>query len=181
MRDKVAGNIKGMHAELDPAGLRRIEWLYVNGGRIDVARQPDAASSGVPVPASEDAEIKLPAYHVVAHATFTDYKIVTDGPGARSARPLTFFVPRGAEAAAVRRARTSARVVELPAGGAAAGALPAFGADETVVVLGLCGALRRLRAGDVAVYGRIADAAQASTSTPRWSTCSRRRCRAPSW
>jgi hypothetical protein len=34
---------------------------------------------GIPVPATEDADIKLPAYHVVAHATFTDYKIVTDG------------------------------------------------------------------------------------------------------
>jgi hypothetical protein len=70
-------------------------------------------------------------------------------------------VPRGPEAAAVRRARPSARVVELPAGAAAADALPAFDADETAVVVGLCGALWRLKAGDVAVYGRVADAERA--------------------
>jgi hypothetical protein len=78
MRDKVAGNIKGIHAELDRDGLRRIEWQYVNGGRIDVRVDPTLVG-GVPVPATEDAEIKLPAYHVIAHATFSDYRIVTDG------------------------------------------------------------------------------------------------------
>ena len=65
-------------------------------------------------------------------------------------------MPRGAEARAVRRGARSARVFEVSAGAAAASALPDFGADETVVVLGLCGALRRLRAGDVAVYARVA-------------------------
>jgi hypothetical protein len=74
-------------------------------------------------------------------------------------------VPRGAEARAVRRGARGARVVEIPAGPAAASALPAFDAGETVIVLGLCGALRRLRAGDpvyerlfadVAVYARVA-------------------------
>ena len=79
MRDKVAGNIKSIHAELDNDGLRRIAWLYTNGGRIDVHVNP-VVVEGVPVPASEDAEIKLPAYHVVAHATFSDYAIVRDGP-----------------------------------------------------------------------------------------------------
>jgi len=82
MRDKIAGNIKGIHAELDPDGLRRIEWQYVNGGRIDVHVDPTVVG-GVPLPATEDAEIKLPAYHVVAHATFSDYKVVTDSPTAR--------------------------------------------------------------------------------------------------
>ena len=77
MRDKVAGNIKGVHAELDSDGLRRIEWQYTNGGRIDVHVNP-VVVDGVPVPSSEDAEIKLPSYHVVAHATFSEYKIVTD-------------------------------------------------------------------------------------------------------
>ncbi len=72
---------------------------------------------------------------------------------------MTFLVPRGAEAAAVRRAAGEARVVELPAGAAAAAALPDFRDGETVVVLGLCGALRTLRAGDVAIYGHVADAA----------------------
>jgi hypothetical protein len=77
MRDKVTGNVKGIHAELDADGLRRIEWKYVNGGRIDVRVNP-VIVDGVPVPATEDADIKLPAYHVTAHATFSDYKIVTD-------------------------------------------------------------------------------------------------------
>ena len=77
MRDKVAGNVKAIHAELDGDGLRRIQWHYVNGGRIDVHVNP-VVMDGIPVPATEDADIKLPAYHVEAHATFTDYKIVTD-------------------------------------------------------------------------------------------------------
>jgi adenosylhomocysteine nucleosidase len=61
----------------------------------------------------------------------------------------------------VRRARPSARVVAVPGGAAAASALPAFDDGETVVVLGLCGALRRLRAGDVVVYTRVSDDRQA--------------------
>ncbi len=78
MRDKVSGNVKAIFAELDADGLRRIQWHYTNGGRIDVHVNPQIVE-GVPVPATEDADIKLPAYHVVAHATFSDYKIVTDG------------------------------------------------------------------------------------------------------
>jgi hypothetical protein len=75
---------------------------------------------------------------------------------------MTILVPRGAEAAAVRRAQPIARVVEVPAGAAAASALPPFDNGETVIVLGLCGALRRLEAGDVAVYARVADGAGTS-------------------
>jgi len=78
MTDKVAGNVKGVHAELDANGLRRIVWTYTNGGVIDVAIVPTLID-GVPVPQTEDADIKLPAYHVHAHATFDDYKIVQDG------------------------------------------------------------------------------------------------------
>ncbi len=73
---------------------------------------------------------------------------------------MTILVPRGAEASAVRRAGPAARIVELPAGAAAASALPAFEDGETVVVLGLCGALRRLETGDVAIYARVADDAR---------------------
>ena len=73
----------------------------------------------------------------------------------------TILVPRGPEAAAVRRAGTAARIVELPAGAASAAALPDFARDEAVVVLGLCGALWRMKAGDVCVYGRVVDAANA--------------------
>jgi hypothetical protein len=78
----------------------------------------------------------------------------------------TILVPRGPEAAAVRRAGTPARIVELPAGAASAGALPDFAEGETVVVLGLCGALWRMKAGDVGVYGRVVDAANAFELEP---------------
>ena len=66
----------------------------------------------------------------------------------------------------MRRARLSARVVEVPAGAAAAAALPEFEEGETVVVLGLCGALWRLKAGHVVIYGRVADAAHAFVPDP---------------
>jgi adenosylhomocysteine nucleosidase len=69
---------------------------------------------------------------------------------------MTIFVPRGAEAAAVRRARTPHRVVAVAAGRAAAGALQPFQPGEVAVVLGLCGALRERRVGDVVVYHAIA-------------------------
>jgi hypothetical protein len=85
MRDKVAGNVKNVRAELDSDGLRKIQWLYTNGGKINVEVNPHIVD-GVPVPLTEDADIKLPAYHVVAHATFTDYKIVTDAPKVDAAR-----------------------------------------------------------------------------------------------
>ena len=35
--------------------------------------------------------------------------------------------------------------------------MPPFAAGETVIVLGLCGALRRLETGDVAIYARVTD------------------------
>ena len=73
----------------------------------------------------------------------------------------TILVPRGPEAAAVRRAGTAARIVELPAGAASADALPDFAPHETVVVLGLCGALWRMKTGDICVYGRVVDASNA--------------------
>jgi len=78
MRDKTAGHVKGVRAELDQDGLRRIVWTYLNGGKIAVSIVPTTVN-GAPVPASEDADIALPAYHVTAHATFSDYKVVTDG------------------------------------------------------------------------------------------------------
>lgn len=77
---------------------------------------------------------------------------------------LVLAVPRGAEAAAVRRGNAGARIVELPAGKVAADALPGFGRDDTVIVLGLCGALRRWTVGDVVVYGTVTD--DAVTCTP---------------
>ncbi len=77
---------------------------------------------------------------------------------------MTILVPRGAEAGAVRRSRTERRIVEIAPGRSAAvapgpavtAALPPFDGDPTVLVLGLCGALRDRRAGDVVVYRAIA-------------------------
>jgi len=78
----------------------------------------------------------------------------------------TILVPQGAEAEAVRRARPAARVVALPPGPAAAGALPDFEDGETAVVLGLCGGLWRMRAGEVAIYARVVDASLALELDP---------------
>jgi nucleoside phosphorylase len=73
-------------------------------------------------------------------------------------------VPQGAEARAVLRTVPSAIV--LPPGAAAASALPELRGGETVVVVGLCGALWRAAAGDVVIYGRVADAAHAFAFEP---------------
>jgi adenosylhomocysteine nucleosidase len=70
---------------------------------------------------------------------------------------VTIVVPAGAEARAVRRSVPGALIV---APGAASARLPAFEAPDGVVVVGLCGSLRELRAGDVVVYRSIADAAR---------------------
>ncbi|WP_317994844.1 hypothetical protein [Vulcanimicrobium alpinum] len=68
------------------------------------------------------------------------------------------LVPRGAEAAAVRRAHPAARVVEVRAGRHAAANPPAFAAGDVAVVLGLAGALREHRTGDAVAYRSVADA-----------------------
>ncbi|HTW85901.1 MAG TPA: hypothetical protein VMD91_17660 [Candidatus Sulfotelmatobacter sp.] len=68
--------------------------------------------------------------------------------------PPTLLVPRGAEAAAVRRAASRAELVEI-APGSRGGELPSLSADAPIVVLGLCGALGALRVGDVVVYRSV--------------------------
>ena len=80
MHDRIHGHVKGVHAELDDDGLRQVAWSYENGGRIVVTVTPTHID-GYPVPQNEDAEIQVPGYHIVAHATFDEYKLVTD-PGA---------------------------------------------------------------------------------------------------
>jgi hypothetical protein len=77
MRDKTAGNIKGVHAEFDATGLREIVWSYTNGGRITVNIDP-ANVDGIYVPVRESADIRVSGYHVAASATFTGYAIVKD-------------------------------------------------------------------------------------------------------
>ncbi len=69
---------------------------------------------------------------------------------------MTILVPRGAEARAVRRSRTEQRIVEIAPGYSAAAALPPFDRDETVLVLGLCGALRDRQVGDIVIYRSVA-------------------------
>ncbi|MEO7039417.1 MAG: hypothetical protein ABI186_05230 [Candidatus Elarobacter sp.] len=76
-------------------------------------------------------------------------------------RVRTILVPRGAEAAAVRRALdrrgdgATTRLLALPAGRVAAASLPDQ-IDEPILVMGLCGALRGRSVGDVVVYRRVA-------------------------
>lgn len=77
MKDKTHGQVKGVHAELDDDGLRTVQWSYVNGGVIRVDVNPIRVN-GYPVPSTEDADIQVPGYHVVAHARFDEYKLVTD-------------------------------------------------------------------------------------------------------
>lgn len=81
MTDKVKGHIKNILADVDGSGLRKIQWNYLNGGRIAVAVEP-LMIGGVPLPQVEDADIKVPGYHVTAHATFDEYKLVTDADAA---------------------------------------------------------------------------------------------------
>jgi hypothetical protein len=68
----------------------------------------------------------------------------------------TLLVPRGAEAAAVRRARPNASIVEF-APGARSAELPVLPQDAYPVVLGLCGALGTLRVGDAVLYRSVRD------------------------
>jgi hypothetical protein len=77
MKDRTDGHVKGVHAELDDDGLRSVQWSYDNGGVIRVDVKPTLVD-GYPVPLSEDADIQVPGYHVVAHAEFDEYKLVTD-------------------------------------------------------------------------------------------------------
>jgi hypothetical protein len=76
MQDRIKGHLKGVFASLDDDGLRHVEWRYLNGGRIAVDVTPEHVD-GYPLPSSEDADVQVPGYHVVAHATFTDYKLQT--------------------------------------------------------------------------------------------------------
>jgi hypothetical protein len=66
-------------ASIDADGLRSMRWMYASGDRIaySVSRSD---VDGVPLPQVEDAEIQRPVYHIVAHATLSDYRVVTDPP-----------------------------------------------------------------------------------------------------
>ena len=77
MKDRTDGHVKGVHAELDDDGLRQVKWSYTNGGAIRVEVNPTHVD-GYPVPQTEDADIQVPGYHVIAHADFDSYQLVTD-------------------------------------------------------------------------------------------------------
>ena len=66
-------------ASLDPDGLRTMRWTYSSGDRIEYS-VTRADVDGVPLPQVEDAEIQRPVYHIVCHATLSDYQVVTDPP-----------------------------------------------------------------------------------------------------
>lgn len=72
---------------------------------------------------------------------------------------MTILVPGGAEAAAVRRGAPGGAIVEVPAGRATAELLPDLPAVP-VVVVGLCGALRERRVGEIVVYRHVVDDAR---------------------
>jgi hypothetical protein len=86
MKDRTDGHVKGVHAEIDDDGLRQVQWSYVNGGKIRVDVNPKEID-GIPVPKSEDADIQVPGYHIVAHAEFDDYNLVTDRDQSQAALP----------------------------------------------------------------------------------------------
>ncbi len=73
-----------------------------------------------------------------------------------------FLAPRGAEAAALKRA--GARVVEIRAGAHAADDLPDVLAAERIIVTGLCGALQPIPTQRVVVY-------EAAVDGERWFSC----------
>ncbi len=71
-------------ASIDGDGLRTMRWRYSSGDRIaySVTRSP---VDGVPLPQEEEAEIQRPVYHIVVHATLSDYRVATDPPGTTAA------------------------------------------------------------------------------------------------
>jgi len=78
MHDRAKSPLKEARATLDArAGVRRMVWEYDYGGRIEVNVTP-AEVSGFTLPASEDAEIKMPGVKATAHAEFSNYRVVSD-------------------------------------------------------------------------------------------------------
>jgi hypothetical protein len=69
---------------------------------------------------------------------------------------IVLLVPQGAEERRVRRAAPEASVVAIPAGARSA-ELPQRLPGGTIVVMGLCGALRGLRAGAAVLYRDAVD------------------------
>ncbi len=78
MKDRTDGHVRGVHAEIDrgrPTSGQVVVRRTAARSTVDVN---PIEINGYPVPQSEDADIQVPGYHVVAHATFNDYKLTTD-------------------------------------------------------------------------------------------------------
>jgi len=88
MKDKTDGHVRGVHAELDDDGLRKVTWSYVNGGVISVEVNPTHVS-GIPLPETENADIQVPGYHITAHASFDGYHVTTDTDAQSDTAPPT--------------------------------------------------------------------------------------------
>ncbi|MBV9270006.1 MAG: hypothetical protein JO165_02865 [Candidatus Eremiobacteraeota bacterium] len=59
--------------------VRELLWTYNYGGHVKLDITPQTVS-GFAFPGNEDAEIVMPHYRAMAHAVFTNYRVVTDGP-----------------------------------------------------------------------------------------------------
>jgi len=73
------GNMKTIEADFDGDGLRRIDWEYRNGGAIVVEIDP-VRVEGVPLPAVERTDLRLPGYHVLGVARFSNYTLIRTEP-----------------------------------------------------------------------------------------------------
>lgn len=87
MHDRKRSKLSEARATIDPDGnVRQIVWTYTYGGRVTLVIVPTVVA-GHAFPASEDADISMPHYHVVAHAGFTNYQVTVDPTAAPSADP----------------------------------------------------------------------------------------------
>jgi hypothetical protein len=78
MHDRKQSPLTEARASIDRDGnVRQIVWTYSYGGKITLNIDPTVVA-GHPFPASEDADIDMPRYHVIAHAGFTNYQVSVD-------------------------------------------------------------------------------------------------------
>jgi len=85
LTEKVKGNVDHAlaYVDLDSHTVTRMEWYYVNGGRISMD-QHFAPIDGVLLVDSQAADIDMPGYKASANATFDGYNIqVSMNAGAR--------------------------------------------------------------------------------------------------
>ena len=76
---KQPSGLTAVLASIDADGLRTMRWMFSSGDRIEYSVTRSEVD-GVPLPQIEDAEIQRSLYHLVAHATLSEYRVVTDPP-----------------------------------------------------------------------------------------------------